>query len=145
MHLFAEFLNDLWWPLFAVAALVVLRSALGRIGSLGERPAAAAQDIVRRGLGAEGLSTEQRTALRQLTADELDVFLLVSYSDQHQYDTGLAPELLRATLRRLAGAGLITIIDETNPRYVTHETTALGKRLRALLVSCAAASVRDAA
>ena len=145
MHLLAEFLNDLWWPLFAVAALLVLRSAMERIGNRGARPAAAAPDIVRRGLGAEGLKTDQRAALRALSADEIDVFLLVSYSDQHQYDTGLAPEQLRATLKRLAGAGLITIIDETNPRYVTHETTALGKRLRALLVSSVAASVRDTA
>lgn len=144
MDLLAEFLRDIWWPVFAVAALLVLRSRLAQLGERLAAPAAAPQDVLRRGLGAEALEPERRAALHALSADELDLFLLLSYSDQHQYDTGLPPEQLLPILRRLAQAGLITIVDETNPRYVTHETTAFGKRLRALLVSGAAALLRDA-
>lgn len=143
MMLVGELLRDLWWPIFAVAAILVLLKRMDAIARARVAPGrASAQDIFGGALGTEGLDEPQRAAIRALTADELDVFLLVSYSDQHQYETGLAPEVLLRTLKRLAAARLIAIIDETNPRYVTHETTPLGKRLRALLVSSAAALVR---
>ena len=96
-----------------------------------------------RAVEAEGLSKPQLAALRTLSADEFDLFLFLSYSEAQRRETGLPPEQYLRMLKHLDKAGLVTNVDDTNPRFVTHEMTALGRRFRALIISSVAVSIRD--
>ena len=144
MNLWWDLIPHLWWSALAVIALLVLRRDLWIWStSLARAKSAPMDSCFERAVDAEGLSKPRLAALRSLSADEFDLFLFLAYGDAQTHETGLPPEQYLRMLRHLDDAGLITNVDDTNPRFVTHEITPLGGRFRALIISSVAVSVRD--
>ncbi len=72
-----------------------------------------------------------------LSADEVELFLLVSYTDNlgFNYTTGLPPEVFKARLVRLRDSGLLEISNPEDPgTNIRHSITPLGRRVRAMLI-----------
>ncbi len=94
----------------------------------------------------QGFTEKQLAALRNLTADDIDIFLLVSFTDDpnFRYKTGIQPALFRSRILRLQGAGLLSVKNpENDGTNLMHDLTPLGRRLRGLLVNSTVGLLRE--
>ena len=96
----------------------------------------------------QGFSREQLASIGTLSADEIDIFLLVSFTDipEFKYSTGIASDVFKQRMLRLQEAGLLRV---TNPddtgTNLHHNLTPLGRRLRALLINSTTQLLRESA
>ena len=86
----------------------------------------------------QGFTDNQLKIIRTLTAQEIDLFLLVSFSDatDFNYTTDLDEEVFRKALLKLQDAGLIKITNPDNSSTnLRHITGPVGRRVRAMLIN----------
>src|SRR5260221_10340064 len=126
------------WPLVVVLCALTFRkqlvALLGRVTGL---KAGSIEVQFRERIARQGFTPDQQAAFRSLNADELDLFLLVSYSDDQafRYTTNMAFPIYRQRMSRLQEAGLLTLTNPDDPgTNLLHNLTPLGKRVRALIV-----------
>ncbi|MSQ70230.1 MAG: hypothetical protein EXR27_02925 [Betaproteobacteria bacterium] len=127
------------WPIAILIALFVLRkevrSLLGRIRGF---KAGKVELKFNEELEQQGFTKKQLATLRTLTADEIDLFLLVSFSEapNFRYQTGIDPAIFRQHMSRLEESGLLTITNpENDGSNLLHNLTPLGRRARSLFVN----------
>jgi hypothetical protein len=89
-------------------------------------------------LQSQGFTDAQLKIVRKLSASEIDLFLLISFSDDKdfKYCINMEPMAFRGAMLRLQEAGLLLI---TNPQEtgsnIRHKTTPIGRRVRAMLIN----------
>jgi len=134
------------WPLVVVFALVFLREPLWRLlSNVRFLKAGSVEVSFQDQIEKQGLTESQSKAVRTLTATEVDLFLLVSFSDapQFTYVSGMDVSEYRNAMLRLQEAGLITVINQDDPgTNIRHVTTPAGRRVRVLLVNSVLALLR---
>jgi len=135
------------WPLVVLLCVLMLRKQLA---ALLERmtglKAGSVELQFKERIERQGFTPEQRTAFRNLSADELDLFLLVSFSDDKvfRYTTNMPFPTYRQRMLRLQEAGLLTLTNPDDPgTNLLHNLTPLGKRVRALIVDSTVSLLRD--
>jgi hypothetical protein len=85
--------------------------------------------------------------IADISADEIDLFLLVSFTDNKDfnYKIGMSPEMFKARCLRLQDMGLIEILNpEDSGTNLRHSITPLGRRVRGLLINSTAQLLRGA-
>ena len=127
------------WPLVTLVALFVLRKPLGKLlSNLRSVKAGSLEVAFGEQLQNQGFTDDQFKAIQSLTASEVDLFLLVSYSDSptFKYDSTLPYLAFKNAMLRLQSAGLIkvSLADDANT-HIHHSTTSVGHRIRAMLIN----------
>ena len=137
------------WPLVLLVCFFFLRKELSALlGRMKGFRAGAVEIQLTDQLHAQGLPKEQLETIASLSADELDLFLLVSFTEHvgFNYSTGLPPEVFKKRLLRLQEAGLLELLNpEDSGSNLRHNITPLGRRVRALLIGSSAQLLRGAA
>ncbi|GAB3253392.1 hypothetical protein [Chitinimonas naiadis] len=129
------------WPIAALIALYLFREPLiSLLRSLRFLKSGSLEFRFAEGLRKQGLSAEQLSALAKLTADEINYFLMMSYSSEggFTYTTTLSQDQLNSLAQNLAAAGLVTIehIDQQT-HHIKHRVTYVGQSLRMMLIDSA--------
>ena len=126
------------WPLVVFLCVLMLRKQLA---ALLERmtglKAGSVELQFKENIERQGFTPEQRVAFKNLSADELDLFLLVSFSDDNvfRYTTNMPFPTYRQRMLLLQDAGLLCLTNPEDPgTNLLHNLTPLGKRVRALIV-----------
>lgn len=134
------------WPLVFLICFFFLRKELRNLLSrLKGLKAGTVELQLTEQLHAQGLPKQQLKSITSLSADEIDLFLLVSFTEHlgFNYSTPLPPEVFKKRLIRLQEAGLLEITNPEDPgTNIRHNILPLGLRLRALLISGAAQILR---
>jgi hypothetical protein len=127
------------WPIVTLLGMFVFRGSISKLlGNVKSFKAGSVEVDFDKHLRQQGLSEEQSTAFKSLSSTDIDLFLLISYSDDpsFNYQTPMAFELLKESMLRLQSSGLVSIINPEDPgTNLRHSVTPLGRRIRALLVS----------
>jgi len=127
------------WPIVVLVALFLfkepVRTALRnlRLFKAGSLEVGFNEQIL-----SQGFDSAQLKIIRNLSAQEIDLFLLVSFSDEagFNYSTGVDSVVFKNALLRLQNAGLIVVTNPDGPQTnVRHVTTPSGKRVRAMLIN----------
>ena len=135
------------WPLVVIASVVLLRNQLTQlIKKLRGFRAGSIELRLGEEIAKQGFSEDELLSIRDLTTDELDLFLLVSYdeSTEFSYKLPMDSDTFKIALQRLEMSGLIKIVNPDNPGTdLRHLTTSAGRRLRHLLVNDLANLLRE--
>lgn len=127
------------WPIVTLIGLFVFKAPLSvliknlRFLRAGKLEVSFEEQIQRL-----GFSEEQLRIVRTLSAQEIDLFLLVTFSDSpsFNYMTGLHEAAFSAALKKLQEAGLIVITNPDGPSTnLRHITTPIGHRVRTMLIN----------
>lgn len=147
MDLLPELIEHSSWPIAFLIALLMFRTPISRLLQrlkLFNVKGVEAQFI--NDLEAQGLSEENLEQLRSLTATDINLFLLTSFSDDRlfSYSTEIPVEEFRNSINNLVKAGLLEVKepDETG-KDIRHLTTPLGNRLRAMSVNTLAKLIHE--
>lgn len=121
-----------------------IRSLLGKIKGLKTGPL---ELQFSEQISAQGLTPEQLAPITELTADEIDLFYLVTFSEipGFNYSVPFPAAILKKRLIKLEKAGLIEILNTEDPgEDIRHNPTSLGLRIRSALINSSAQLVRSA-
>ncbi len=146
MELLIAIIEHLSWPIVIIVFFLLLRKELSRLLSRVKGIKASDLELqFAEQIQVQGLSKEQLADVSSLTADEIELFLLVSFTE-HQgfnYQTGLPPEVFKSKMEHLQKAGLIDLVNPDDPGVnLRHNITPLGNRVRAILINSSAQLVR---
>lgn len=96
-------------------------------------------------LRTQGFTDLQLQAIAILSEGDIDLFLLVSYSDapEFRYEIPADPSTFGDSLTKLERAGLMSITTSVDEKTHKHVTTPAGRRVRALLVHSTAELLRE--
>jgi len=143
----SEVIKVLAWPL---VTLVIFFSAkdkvLGSLSRLTTLRSSSVELTFGRQLQAQGLDLEAISSLSALTPDQIELFLLISYSDEpgFHYELPHSRERYAERIRALEHVGLIEIESEQSPgNDVRHRLTGFGKRFRAMLINASTEMLHD--
>ncbi|MFA5824904.1 MAG: hypothetical protein WC825_02900 [Gallionellaceae bacterium] len=127
------------WPIVVLIGLFLFKKPIREmISNLRSLKAGSLEASFTEGLSQQGLTDIQLMTIRSLSPADIDIFLLVSFSDSSQfnYSIGMDTVDFKNVVLRLQDAGLLEITSpkdaETNIR---HNTTPIGKSIRAMLLS----------
>jgi hypothetical protein len=144
-----SFIEHSSWPLAVLVCVFLLRDELRKlIDRLRALRAGSVEFQLSEQLQTQGLSKDQLKSIVELSADELEMFLLASFTDYKgfRYSIPLPAETFKARMLALQQAGLIQIANPEDPgTNLIHNTTPLGRRFRSLLLNSTARLVKDAA
>jgi hypothetical protein len=147
MELAVTFIEHASWPLVVLCGFLIFGSALRKmLTRLRGMRAGSVEVQFEEELHRQGLTKDQLEAIASLTAEELGLFLLVSYTDSvgFNYSTALPPDVFKARLVRLSEAGLVHILNPENPgNDLRHNVTPAGNRFRSLVVNSTARMLRE--
>jgi len=134
------------WPLVVFLCVLMLKKQLS---ALLERmtglKAGSIELQFKQRIERQGFTPEQQVAFRNLSADEIDLFLLVSFSDDEtfRYTTNMPFPTYRLRMLQLQEAGLLALTNPDDPgTNLLHNLTPLGKRVRALIVDSTVSLLR---
>lgn len=141
------------WPITLLVCLLLIRKELSNLlFRLKGFKAGTIELQMSDQLNAQGLPKKQFESITSLSADEIDLFLLVSFMDEDtfKYDIPIPSEVFKKRMHRLQEAGLIEIVNIKNPENttgvnITHKITPLGTRVRGLLIGSTAQLLRGIA
>jgi hypothetical protein len=146
MEIVQSLIEHFSWPLVVLLFMASFRSDLQAVLSrLKGLKAGSIELQLNEQLHAQGLTKQQLGSITSLTADELDLFLLVSFTEHvgFNYQTGLPQEVFKSRLLRLQEADLLQVLNPEDPgTNVRHNVTPLGRRLRAMLIGGSAQLLR---
>lgn len=125
-----------WVIFFAVLMWVYRKDLPSIIKRLQSLKAGSVELKLYNDLHAKGFSKEQLTTFGNLSFEEMDVFLLVSFlGSEIKYKTGIDKDTFKKHMQHLAEIGLLTI---TNPHDdggdLQHVLTENGRELRSSLI-----------
>lgn len=129
------------WPLIAMALILIFKIPLAKmISNIRFFKAGSLEIDFGEKLLNQGFTDEQLKIVKNLTANEIDLFLLVSYTNapNFHYSTGagLSNKDFRVMMLKLNEAGLIAITkDDGMGNDLFHTTTQIGLRTRAMIVN----------
>ena len=127
------------WPLVVLIGLLLFKEPLGKLlRNLRFFKTGTLEIGFNEQLQGQGFTDSQLKVVRNLSAMEIDLFLLVSFSDAQdfRYTTGMEPRPFRDAMLRLQEAGLILITTPNDPgTNLLHSTTPIGHRVRAMLIN----------
>ena len=136
------------WPIVALLCVLLLREELGAfLKRLRGFKAGSVEVQLSEQLHNQGLSKDQLKLIGELSADEIEMFLLASFTDYQgfKYSVPLSAEIFKKRIVKLQEAGLIQITNPEDPgTNLTHNTTPVGRRFRSLLINSTTRLVRDA-
>ncbi len=147
MEIVQSFIEHGSWPLVAIIGFVLFGSPLRRM-LLRIRGAKAGSVEVQfeEEVRDQRLTHEQLQNISSLTNEELELFLLVSFTEHEgfNYETPLPTEIFRHRIQKLSEAGLLDILnpDDTGAN-VRHNLTSAGNRFRALVVQSITRMLRE--
>ena len=131
-------LEHLAWPVVVLVAIFSLRRQLSKLlSSLRIFKAGSIEVVFDERLKRLKLETSKLESLRDLTHEEISLFLLISYSDapEFKYEPGLLVGSFHSQIEALESAGLISVtIPEDNPDHRCHSLTIEGKRIRSIVI-----------
>lgn len=146
MEILKAAIEHLSWPLTVLICVLLFQAELrALIRRLRGFKAGSIELQLHEQLAAQGISKEQLALLTSLSADDVELFFLVSYTDSvgFNYTTGLPPDVFKARLLSLRDSGLL---DVSNPEDIgvnlRHNLTPLGCRIRAMLIGGATQLLR---
>jgi hypothetical protein len=132
-------INNFSWPLVVLVCLFTMKKEISKLLSrLNTFKAGSVELQMSEQLQAQGLSKEQLVTLGELSVDELDLFLLASFSENigFTYKTSLPHEIFRKRLTALEKAGLFEDLQPNdNDNSIMHNLTPMGKTVRVLLLN----------
>lgn len=147
MELAVAFLEYAAWPLVVLCGFLLFGSALRKMLMRVRGMKAGSVEVqFEEELHRQGLTKHQLEAIESLTAEEIGLFLLVSYSDSLGFDyrTALPIEVYKARLVRLSEAGVVHILNPENPGDdLRHSVTPAGNRFRSLVINSTARMLRE--
>lgn len=136
------------WPLVVLLCVVLLRE---EIGTLLKRikvfKTGSVELQLSEQLHNQGLSKKQLKLIGELTADEIEMFLLASFTDYtgFKYNIPLPPAVFKSKIVKLQEAGLLEVSNPEDPGTgLIHTTTPVGRRFRALLLTSTTRLLKDA-
>jgi hypothetical protein len=134
------------WPLIVLLGILILRSPLAELpGRLTGLKAGSVEIQFKERIERQGFAPEQRAAFKNLSSDEVEIFLLISFSESHafSYKVDIPAPTYRQRMLRLQAAGLLTLLNPDDPgTNLIHNLTPLGKRVRALIVDSTVGLIR---
>ena len=137
------------WPVVTLLAILLLRKDItSLLRRLNVFRAGSVEVKLTEQLHTHGFNQAQLSALSILSAEDIDIFFLVSFTDDpaFRYQTGIDPSLFKTSLQKLQNAGLLILTNPDDPgTNFLHNLTSSGRRFRSLLVDSSAALVREAA
>ncbi|MGI2002419.1 hypothetical protein [Shewanella frigidimarina] len=132
-------INNFSWPLVILVCLFTMKKEISKLLSrLNTFKAGSVELQMSEQLHAQGLTKEQLITLGELSVDELDLFLLASFSENlgFSYQTTLPPEIFKKRLLALAKAGLFEDLEtDDGSSKIMHNLTPMGKTVRVLLLN----------
>ncbi len=141
MDTFAIFLQHGLWPIVVLICLLVLSAEIkGMLGKIRGFKTGKIEVKFSNEILVQGFTKSQLSAIRKLSAAEIDLFMLTSASEAPGYHFNcphLTDPVLVSLLTSLESAGLLRRLipnDSTSVTYPT-ETTPLGRHTRALFTS----------
>lgn len=144
------FIENFSWPLVILIIIFLFKKELLGLVSRLKSVKAGSLEVL---LGAKlhtALTKEQLEAIPKLTTEEIDLFLLVSFSSDENFSYSLppkiTPEMFRSRLMKINDAGLIVLVNpENSGNNMRHNVTKLGSQVRDLLLKDSIEFLRDAA
>jgi hypothetical protein len=137
------------WPLAFLVALWWFRTNLrGLIGELRLQKAGSVEFDFKERMQRQDFTAAQMAIFKQLSVEEIELFLMVSYSDSGQffYHLGDAMDFaaFRLSMGKLDQAGLMRLLNpEDDGQKLRHSITSLGKNIRALLIDSSVGLMRE--
>ena len=135
------------WPVAVLIALWWFRKQIARaIANLRLFKAGSIEVGFREQIRRQGFTEAQLAVLKTLTAEEIDLFLLVSFTEEagFEYSTTIDIPIFRGYMGRLESAGLMHILNpENDGSNLRHNITPMGRRIRALLVDSAVSLIQE--
>jgi DNA-binding MarR family transcriptional regulator len=132
-------ISHLAWPIVMLVVFFAMRKELrDLVGRIRTFKAGKVELKFSEELKQQGFTKKQLTSLRALSANEIDLFLLVSFSDNKlfNYRTGLEIGAFKQIIQKLEEAGLLEILNpEDDGADLRHNLTPLGRRMRSLFVN----------
>jgi len=133
------FLQYSSWPLVAILIFFFFRSEIGEfLSRLRGLKAGKVELQLAQQIRNQGFTKEQLSAISSLTADDINIFLLATFTENpsFKYDTGIPYARFKECLLKIQDAGLILIaeIDDSQSK-ILHTQTSSGRRVRDMLVN----------
>lgn len=126
------------WPLTTLICLFLLRKELSElISRLKGLKAGALELLMSEELHSTSLNESQLKAISNLSAEDIDLFLLVSYSEAigFRYELPIPQEVFKTRMAILHETGLIEVLNSENPGTdIRHNITPMGFQVRSLLL-----------
>ncbi|GAC33705.1 hypothetical protein [Paraglaciecola polaris] len=147
-EIIAALVADLAWPLVVLIVLYVLRTEISKMLSrLSTLKAGNVEMQLHEQISAQDLSVEQLHKLSKLSVGELDLFLLVSFSENigFTYQTTIPREIFMRRLKALEDAALLEILKNYEGDNIRHNLTESGRTLRQLVITSSTQLLRMSA
>ena len=140
MENFLSLVIQYWpWPIVAVLAIFIFHDPISKLlGDVKSLKAGSVEVAFDKHIQQQGLSKDQSKAFKSLTSMDIDLFLLISFSDDptFNYQTGMPSTSFKESMLRLQSSGLVRLLNPEVPgTNLRHSITPLGRRVRSLLVS----------
>lgn len=148
-EIFLSLIQHSSWPLVVLLCVLLLREEIGALLKRMRGFKAGSIEVqLSEQLHNQGLSKDQLKLIGELSADEIEMFLLASFTDYQgfKYSVPLPADVFKKRILKLQEAGLLRVINPEDPgTNLTHDTTPVGRRFRSLLLNSTTRLVRDAA
>jgi len=127
------------WPIVALVSLFIFRGAISKLfADVKSLKAGSIELAFEKQIQQQGLSKDQTIVFKALSSMDIDLFLMISFSDDatFNYRTGMPVISFKESLLRLQSSGLIILTNpEDSGTNIRHYITPLGKRIRSLFVN----------
>ncbi|MDO8464798.1 MAG: hypothetical protein Q7S46_06040 [Gallionella sp.] len=127
------------WPIVALVSLFLFKEHIGKaLRNVRFFKAGSLELGFNEQIQNQGFTDTQLKIIHNLSAQEIDLFLLVSFSDgtDFNYNTGIDQVVFREALLKLQEAGLIVVTNPNDlPTNLRHITSPIGRRVRAMLIN----------
>ncbi|MDP3858639.1 MAG: hypothetical protein Q8Q73_12845 [Stagnimonas sp.] len=137
------------WPLALLLCVLLLRKQLTSFADRVRLFRAGGVEVqLAEQLHNQGFTKSQLDAVQGLSANDVDIFLLVSFTDDKsfKYFTSTDPILFKKSLLSLQDAGLLVLTNPEDPgTNLLHNLTPVGRRFRGLLVNSAVGLLKGTA
>jgi hypothetical protein len=137
------------WPLALLVALWWIKDNLRAfLGELRLQKAGSVAFDFKERMRRQDFTAAQMAIFKQLSVEEIELFLMVSYSDSGQFFYHLGDAMDFGAFRRSMGnldqAGLMRLLNpEDDGQKLRHSITSLGKNIRALLIDSSVGLMRE--
>ncbi|QKE63303.1 hypothetical protein HNE05_07985 [Aquipseudomonas campi] len=135
------------WPIVVLIAAYLLRDPIKKLISRFNGIRAGDIEIqMRQQMHAQSLTEEQLEKISVLSTDEIDLFLLVSFTEAigFNYTVPIPKNILHERLYYLEKLGLLKIYPpESEDAPIRHDCTPEGRRVRELIINGASQLVRS--
>lgn len=137
------------WPLVFIIAIFMLRTPIcALLQRVNAFKAGSVELQLQETLSTQNLSEKQIAQINKLTVDELDLFLLASFSENigFNYQTPMPPETFKRRMQSLENAGLLEILNpDDDGKNIRQNVTETGKHVRSVILNGATKILHNSA